>query len=123
MYFDMDCACKGRNLDKLLQPAILKSLYYKNLHGFLLIQELSENSMFRGTLPDRAGVYRYLKKMEASGLLRSDWEVETESNKPRRVYSITDEGKQCLANWSKALKAYISAVTMLVDDIDEIITK
>ena len=76
MYFEMDCACKGKNLDKLLQPAILRILYKEDLHGFMLIQKLGESPMFGGTEPDRAGVYRYLKKMESSGLLTSDWEKE-----------------------------------------------
>lgn len=123
MYFEMDCPCKGKNLDKLLQPAILEALYDKDLHGFLLIQELSGNPMFGGTLPDRAGVYRYLKKMESSGLLTSDWEMETETNKPRRIYSITDHGKECLSNWSKALKNYMSSVEELVEGIDDTIQK
>ena len=54
MYFEMDCACKGKNLDKLLQPAILSILYKENLHGFMLIQKLGEGPMFGGTEPDRA---------------------------------------------------------------------
>ena len=121
MYFEMDCPCKGKNLDKLLQPAILTALYHKNLHGFLLIQELSENSMFGGNYPDRAGVYRYLKKMESSGLLTSDWEMETDTNKPRRVYAITDHGRECLLNWSQALKNYMTSVQELVGEIDNTI--
>lgn len=121
MYFAMDCPCKGKNLDKLLQPAILTALYNKELHGFLLIRELSKNPMFAGTLPDRAGVYRYLKRMEGSGLLASNWETETETNKPRRVYTITSHGRECLANWLLALNNYMSSVEELTEQIERMI--
>lgn len=121
MDFEMDCPCRGKNLDKLLQPAILAILYKQDLHGFVLIQKLGENPMFDGTEPDRAGVYRYLKKMESSGLLSSDWELDGEGSKPRRIYSITKEGKHCLENWSAVLKTYRDSVGMLVEEIDGVI--
>lgn len=118
MYFEMDCPCKGKNLDKLMQPAILEILYGQDLHGFMLIQKLGESPMFGGITPDRAGVYRYLKKMETSGLLASDWEMDGEGGKPRRIYSITEKGRQCLANWSEALKQYLYSVSSLIGEID-----
>ena len=123
MDFEMDCPCRGKNLDKLLQPAILAILYKEDLHGFVLIQRLGENSMFDGTEPERAGVYRYLKKMESSGLLSSDWELDGEGAKPRRIYSVTMEGKHCLENWSAVLKNYRDSVGMLVQEIDGVMDR
>lgn len=79
--------------------------------------------MFDGTEPDRAGVYRYLKKMESSGLLSSDWELDGEGAKPRRIYSITMEGKHCLENWSAVLKNYRDSVGMLVQEIDGVMDR
>ncbi|MEA4922468.1 MAG: PadR family transcriptional regulator [Eubacteriaceae bacterium] len=118
-YFEMDCPCKGKNLDKLLQPAILKILYDRNMHGFMLIEQLGDNPMFGGTSPDKAGVYRYLKKMEESGLLSSGWENGAECEKPRRVYAITDKGRGCLGNWLEALKKYTGSIDMLIKDIED----
>ena len=96
MFIEMDCPCKGKYLDKMLQPGILSALKDEKMHGFSLIQKLADNPMFGGTLPDKAGVYRYLKKMEASGLLQSEWELEDDGSNPRRVYAITEHGKECL---------------------------
>lgn len=118
MYFEMDCPCKGKYLDKMLQPAILSLLYDEKLHGFVLIQKLSENPMFDGSMPDKTGVYRYLKKMEDSELLQSDWELQEDGGRPRRIYTITEKGKLCLANWSDALKQYADSVDQLIDEID-----
>lgn len=120
MYFEMDCACKGSNLDKMLQPAILTILYNKKLHGFALVQELGENSMFNGAVPDKAGVYRYLKKMEESGLLTSEWELDANGGKPRRMYCITERGRHCLGNWNVALKQYVVSINGLIADIEKV---
>ena len=116
-YFEMSCPCKGSNLDKMLQPAILSCLYEHELHGFVLIKELAANPMFNGMEPDKAGVYRYLKKMEGSGMLTSRWEMDGDGGKPRRVFTITDRGKECLVNWFAALKQYSSDLDKLIDDI------
>ena len=94
-------------------------LYREHLHGFALIQKLSESPMLRGCEPDKAGVYRYLKKMESAGLLVSDWETDSENGKPRRVFEITDGGRSCLISWMVMLKQYASAVSDLADDIEK----
>ena len=120
-YFEMTCPCKGSNLDKMLQPAILLCLFKEDLHGFLLIRKLSANPMFRGDEPDKAGVYRYLKKMEESGLLRSCWEMDEESGKPRRIFSITDRGRECLITWYVALKDYSAGLENLTNGIGKIL--
>ena len=112
MFIEMDCPCKGKYLDKMLQPGILSALKDEKMHGFSLIQKLADNPMFGGTLPDKAGVYRYLKKMEASGLLQSEWELEDD------VYAITEHGKECLDNWSQALKLYVWSLSLMIEDID-----
>lgn len=122
IYFEMDCPCKGRYLDKMLQPAILNILYESRSHGFSIIQKLEDNSMFDGVAPDKAGVYRYLKRMEESGLLKSDWEFDEDGGKPRRIYEITAHGKECLVNWTVALKNYVRSVGMLIDEIESNIT-
>lgn len=118
MYFEMDCPCKGKYLDKMLQPGILNVLKEGKMHGFLLVQKLGENPMFAGNQPDKAGVYRYLKKMEESGLLESEWEFEEGSTNPRRIYGITEHGRECLQNWSQALKFYVWSLSRLVEEID-----
>ena len=118
-YFEMTCPCKGSNLDKMLQPAILSCLYKKDLHGFVLIRELAKNPMFKGIEPDKAGVYRYLKKMEESGTLESRWEMSGDGGKPRRIFSITERGRECLATWFVALKQYSADLDSLINDIGE----
>ena len=117
MLSSMDCACKGANFDKMLQPSILLVLYKQDMHGFALVNELGANSMFNGNPPDKAGVYRYLKKMEEAGLLTSYLSEETAEARKKRIYSITDEGRYCLLNWYRAMEDYVKSVNGLITDI------
>lgn len=123
MYIDMDCACKGKNLDKLLQPLILCILAEGgDMHGFAILKEMAKNERFEGKAPDATGVYRYLKKMETSELLTSQWDMGNldDSGKPKRIFSITEKGKSCLQNWGIALKDYDRYIIGIVDRIDNI---
>ncbi len=121
MYFEMDCPCKGKNLDKMLQPGILMSVYHQDKYGYMIIRELSENPMFQGAEPDKTGVYRYLKRMEGSGMLVSEWHTEEGNDTPRKMYSITKKGRECLLNWKITLRTYAASIEMLVDQIGQTI--
>ena len=119
MYIEMDCPCKGKNLDKMLQPGILISLFHEDKYGYSIIRDLEMNPMFDGTSPDKTGVYRYLKRMEGSGYLVSRWEFEDDNNTPRKIYAITDKGRTCLSNWKATLLEYAASVADLVEEIDK----
>ena len=124
MYIDMDCPCQGKNLDKLLQPLILCILAEGGaMHGFAILKEIARIPRFEDKMPDATGVYRYLKKMESSGLLTSKWELEEldDAGKPRRIFSITQEGRSCLANWAVALTDYENYIHQLVEQIHQFV--
>lgn len=91
------------------------------MHGFAILKEIGKIPRFQDKAPDATGVYRYLKKMESSGLLTSEWELDEldEAGKPKRVFSITDHGRRCLANWAIALTDYGHYIHGLVDMINE----
>lgn len=117
MKIEKECPCMGKNLDKHLQPAILLALYRKSLHGFALLNKIGSSPMFGGNNPDATGLYRYLNKMERSELLISDWEFDENGKKPKKVYSITEKGKECLKSWAVVLEDYASSVEVLVSEI------
>ncbi len=124
MYIEMDCPCQGKNLDKLLQPLILCILAAGgDMHGFAILKEIGKMPRFEDKVPDATGVYRYLKKMESSGLLTSRWDLDEEDDggKPKRIFSITARGKGCLANWGMALTDYNKYIQSLITMINEAI--
>ncbi|MCJ7836320.1 PadR family transcriptional regulator [Cuneatibacter sp. NSJ-177] len=112
------CACKGFFLDKLIQPAILLLLKDNPTHGFQLLTELTENEMIACDHPDPTGLYRTLKKMEQDGLLSSH-EEEGEKGNPRRIYALTEEGDECLANWRQTLISYRKNIDVLLNAMEQ----
>ena len=107
------CPCVGATLDKLVQPAILAILTKGPLHGYELTQKIGDIPNFLDEAPDISGVYRMLKILEKRGMVTSDWTL-IQGERPRRVFTITDNGKQCLEHWSMTLKNYHRAVGSLL---------
>ena len=110
-----DCPCSGATLDKLIQPSILTALTEGPMHGYRLAQRIHEMAGMCGEKPDVSGIYRFLKKMEATGLVASSWEAG-EKGHARRLYEITAEGRGCLVRWIPTLETYIDSITRLIND-------
>jgi DNA-binding PadR family transcriptional regulator len=79
----------------ILVLAVLSQLEEKQ-YGYSLKQSLSDQGMEinEGTL------YPLLRRLEAQGLLASDWQVIDDA-RPRRYYQISTEGKTILANLTR----------------------
>lgn len=110
------CPCKGDFLDKFVQPALLATLAKGRCYGFQLVSDLEHSGMVAGDRLDPAGLYRTLKRMEAAGLVTSRWDVES-ANKPRRIYTITDQGRACLQVWRETLLSYQSRIGHILAEI------
>jgi len=108
-----DCPCAGRNLDKLVQPAILTVLAREDVHGYVLVQLLAEMPMFLGQKPDPTGVYRFLRQMEERELVTSTWDT-SESGPAKRLYQLTATGRSCLVRWVETLATYHSSLGELL---------
>ena len=113
---EVKCACRGDFLDKFVQPALLVSLSKGECYGFQMVAELESSGMVSGDHLDPAGLYRTLKRMEGAGLVTSRWDVES-ANKPRRIYSITDQGRACLGAWRNTLQEYQQRISHILAEI------
>jgi PadR family transcriptional regulator, regulatory protein PadR len=110
-----DCPCSGATLDKLVQPSILTALTQGPMHGYRLAQRINERAGTCGEKPDVSGIYRCLKKMEASGLVTSSWEAGDKGH-ARRLFEITAAGRACLVRWTSTLESYMTSVGKLLND-------
>lgn len=111
---DLDhCPCAGINLDKLVQPTILALLARQDLHGYGLVQKITEDKLFAGEKPDPTGVYRFLKILEQRGLVTAEWELP-DSGPSKKVYRITPEGVACLERWIVTLEEYRLSIDTLL---------
>jgi len=110
------CPCTGKNLARFVQPAILAVLARESLHGYRILERLTEEAMFRDQAPDAAGVYRVLKSMEQEGLVTCAWDLQT-SGPARRQYTITARGRACLAQWLETITRYQGSISTLLETI------
>ena len=108
-----ECPCVGATLDKLIQPAVLAILAKEKLHGYELARKVSDIPNFLDEPPDMSGVYRMLKALEKRGMVTSDWDI-LEGARPKRIFAITDRGRQCLELWTGTLQRYNKAVGSLL---------
>jgi len=108
-----DCPCSGKNLARFVQPAILAVLARESLHGYLIMERLTDERMFRNQPPDPAGVYRILKGMEHEGIVSGSWDLQG-SGPARRRYAITDKGRACLRKWFATMTAYQASIAALL---------
>jgi PadR family transcriptional regulator, regulatory protein PadR len=108
-----DCPCAGGTLDKLIQPALMVILAEGPLHGYRLVERLSEMRMLAGQKPDASGVYRFLKSMETKGLVVSSWDTSG-TGPAKRVFEMTASGQSCLHTWIGTLEEYRDGINALL---------
>jgi DNA-binding PadR family transcriptional regulator len=111
------CACSGKNLDRLLRPTILGMLAREKTHGYDLVQRLNELKMFSDIPPDISGVYKVLKLMEEERLIAANLEFG-ESRPAKRSYSLTKDGMACLKKWAETLENYRAQIDGLLNILD-----
>ena len=113
---DANFSCKGLYLDKLIQPAILIELAKEPAHGFKLLNNLKDKHLVEASL-DPTGFYRNLKKMEKDGYIS----VLSDSYKAkgRKVFQITDFGRESLKSWMGTLEKYETHINKIIDGIKQ----
>jgi len=83
------------------------------LHGYELARKIGEIPHFLDEAPDVSGVYRMLKTLEARGMVTSHWDI-SQGGRPKRQFTITDLGRECLAHWNDTLRTYHKTVGSLL---------
>jgi PadR family transcriptional regulator, regulatory protein PadR len=77
-------------------------------YGYSLIKSLADN----GLEIDQGTLYPLLRRLEAQGLLQSKWRVETD--RPRRYYVLSDEGRQLLPRLKEEWAGIVSMMKKLL---------
>jgi PadR family transcriptional regulator PadR len=83
--------------ERYIQPSILLGLRIKPSYGYELIQTIQQFGFVEGQAPPGM-IYRHLRQMEEDGLVSSEWRTEG-SGPAKRVYALTEEGREMLAIW------------------------
>jgi DNA-binding PadR family transcriptional regulator len=90
---------------------ILRILYENPMHGYRLLEELANRSFGCHRL-EPGSIYTILRRMEARGLLKSEWE-RIETGPDRRIYEVTEAGSEALKDGLKT----ITRRRALMDDL------
>ncbi|MFB4158362.1 poly-beta-hydroxybutyrate-responsive repressor [Geomicrobium sp. JSM 1781026] len=88
----------------LMVPMLLLSLRGWDLHGYKLIEQLSEFGM---RSVDQGNVYRTLRQLEKDNMIKSEWDTSA-GGPAKRIYSLTDAGEEYLSLWADSLEQYQS---------------
>ena len=106
--------------ERYIQPSILMGLLFKASYGYELIQNIQRYGFVEGQAPPGM-IYRHLRQLEQEGLVYSMWETEG-AGPAKRVYNITDEGKEILEIWidyMRKQKANLDAFIKYYEAFDE----
>jgi PadR family transcriptional regulator, regulatory protein PadR len=87
-------------VERFAEPATLFLLADRPAHGYELLEHLPE---LTGESVDMGNLYRFLRHLEAEGIVSSEWDDE-QPGPSKRVYELTDEGRALLAEWASALR-------------------
>lgn len=98
---------KAEELKGHLDGLILAVVAHESLHGYAVIEALKARSGGSLALPEGT-VYPALHRLEADGLLQSEWSAA--SGRRRRVYSITRRGEKELGASRERWRLFASTI-------------
>ena len=85
-----------------MTPWVLLVLKQWNIHGYLIMQYLSQMGFPE---IDHATLYKELRRLESDGYIESEWQTDG-SGPAKRVYKITDAGEELLLGWTDVVSGY-----------------
>ena len=98
--------------ERYIQPSILMGLCRKDSYGYELIHSLQEFGFVKGEAPPGM-IYRHLRQLEDDGLVVSEWITEA-AGPAKRMYRLTEEGREVLALWVEHMAAQAARLDRFV---------
>ena len=99
-------------VERFHEPALLLLLRERPRHGYELIELLPE--LAGGERVDVGNLYRFLRGLEADGIVESEWRGDL-PGPAKRTYRLSDAGERLLAQWADALRRSRDAVSSFLD--------
>ena len=101
------CACALGRLSRLVEPGVLFLVATgQATHGYDLIAQANELYLTDSAI-DAAAVYRVLRDLDDQGCVESTWDTAG-AGPARRVYHVTELGRQRLADWVSVMDRWSS---------------
>ncbi len=101
------------NVYRFVEPVVLLMLSEKGQsYGYDLAGSLQHYALTDAAI-EGAALYRTLRRLEANGYVKSDWDVQG-SGPARRVYLLTTDGERHLREWGEVLDRLARAMGRFV---------
>lgn len=107
--------------ERYMQPSILMGLYPKRSYGYEIIRNIQKFGFVEGQAPPGM-IYRHLHQLEGDGLVSSEWNTEA-AGPAKRMYYLTEEGKEMLALWvdymdkqARTLSAFVEQYRLIREE-------
>jgi DNA-binding PadR family transcriptional regulator len=98
-----------------IETLILASLEKEAKFGFDIARHIRARSK-NGLKLGEGQLYPILHRLQRQGMVAAEWEMP-EGETPRKVYSLTPEGKKRLADGRKSWKAFVSSVESVIGPV------
>jgi poly-beta-hydroxybutyrate-responsive repressor len=103
------------NLYRFAEPVVLLTIArLGEVHGYQIAQEAERRAVTHAGL-DSGIIYRTLRRLEAAGRVASRWDTSA-PGPARRVYVLTESGRQHLREWAQVLQAVTASLGALTRD-------
>lgn len=107
--------------ERYIQPSILLGLYPKSSYGYELIRNIQKFGFVEGQAPPGM-IYRHLHQLEGDGLVSSEWNTEA-TGPAKRMYYLTEEGREMLALWVDYMEKQAKTLNSFVEQYREVCKK
>ena len=103
------------NLYRFCEPLVLMTLAkLGTAHGYQIAAEAEPYTVTHAGL-DGAAIYRTLRRLEFTNCVTSSWDTGG-AGPARRLYTLTDRGREHLGEWVEVLQRISSSVEVLAQE-------
>jgi len=111
------CKMLFKDNTRFLMPCLLLILSEEESHGYGLLERI-EASEYYDHNPDISVIYRNLGKLEQHELVEFRWETQ-EHGPAKKVYSITEAGKEALRERVEFMKKRRDSIDKFIKSYDK----
>jgi DNA-binding PadR family transcriptional regulator len=110
------------NLYRFVEPVVLLLLKKKGRsYGYDLSNDFQHHALTDAEI-ERAALYRTLRKLEANGNVKSEWETD-KGGPARRIYKLTPAGEKHLEEWATVLGHVSKSMARFVRETARILNR
>jgi len=111
----------ARRLNRFVIPGVLLLLAEEEAHGYDLASRLAALGLIENE-NDTALIYRALGTLSEGGFVVAR-EAPGEGGPPRKVYSLTSDGRTLLGSWRSVIEERVAVLTRFLERVSDVSTE